>query len=165
MGMFVEELRAVAGKTIVEKVDPGDHLHALFMGRLDERGRRVEVANDLRIALHPRRALFDEGFRVFDNAGSGIRPDVFRVEAGRVRQFGAVREDSHATAPDEERLTSVFLQLRDQLVDVALGHLVGTKPDLVVHVDVDDQFRRSLFSSKKPRGRNGLPISQGKHEK
>ena len=84
MGMLIEKLRAVAGEAVIEEVDPRDYFHALLMTRLDEGGRRVEVANDLGIEFHPFGALGDVGFHVLDDAGSGIRQRMLRVETGRV---------------------------------------------------------------------------------
>ena len=112
--VLVEELRMKAGEAVVEDVDGRKHFHSLLMPCPDERFRRIEVADVLRRSACPYRSLDDVSFDIGNEGRHGIRPGVLRVETHRIRQLGAIGQDTQASAADDQRLAAVLLKLRDQ---------------------------------------------------
>ncbi len=111
--VFIEELRPIAGIAVIENIEPRQHFHTLFVRLADENRRRVEIADDFRVAMVPRCIPSDAGFQIPFEMGRGICPCMFGIEMHRIGQLRAIGEESQTATTDQKCLTSVLFQLRD----------------------------------------------------
>ena len=139
MRVFVQELGAVARESIIEKIQPGDDLHAPFVTGVDKGLRRVESLDHLRIFLVPRRPLRNVLVHV-PYQGIWIRPGMIRVKPHRIRKLGPIRQQAEASRSHDKRLAASGMETGNQFVHVGFGHWLFPKPHFVVDIHVDDQF-------------------------